>query len=60
MEAFENIKKLIVEVEDDVKKAEGGNKAAQTRVRKSMQDIKEAAQQVRVSVLEMKKTETKE
>lgn len=60
MEAFETIKKLIVEIEEDVKKAEGGNKAAQTRVRKGMQDIKEAAQQVRVAVLEMKKTETKE
>jgi signal transduction histidine kinase len=60
VEAFEKIKKLIVEIEEDVKKAEGGNKAAQTRVRKSMQDIKEAAQEVRVAVLEMKKTEAKE
>lgn len=52
MEAFERIKKLVAEVEDDVQKGLGGNKAAQTRVRKTMQEIKDAAQQVRVGMLE--------
>jgi hypothetical protein len=52
MQEFENLKKLIVEAEDDVAKAEGGNKAAGTRVRKKMQDIKAAAQAVRQKILE--------
>ena len=47
MQEFETLKRLIQEVEDDVAKASGGNKAAGTRVRKKMQDIKSAAQEVR-------------
>ena len=54
MEAFERIKKLIADVDEDVKKAEGGNKAAGTRVRQVMQDIKNAAQEVREKVLELR------
>lgn len=54
MEEFEALKRLIAEAEDDVRKAEGGNKAAGTRVRKQMQDIKNAAQEVRVKVLELR------
>ena len=49
---YENLKKMVAEVEEDVIKAEGGNKAAGTRVRKSMQEIKAAAQEVRVKILE--------
>jgi hypothetical protein len=52
MEAFEQLKRLVEEAEDDVKKAEGGNKAAGTRARKQMQEIKAAAQAVRVGLLE--------
>lgn len=52
LEAYEQLKQLVAEVEDDVRKAAGGNKAAGTRVRKSMQDIKNAAQDLRVKVLE--------
>lgn len=51
MQAFETIKRILAEVEDDVQKALGGNKAAGTRVRKAMQDIKKAAQEVRVGIL---------
>ncbi len=51
MEEFERLKQLVQEAEDDVAKAEGGNKAAGTRVRKAMQDIKNAAQEVRVKIL---------
>ena len=40
--------------EDDLLKAEGGNKAAGTRVRKQMQDIKAAAQDVRKKILEVR------
>ena len=52
MNEYEHLKKLVEEVADDVAKAQGGNKAAGTRVRKKMQDIKSAAQEVRKKVLE--------
>lgn len=54
MEAFDKLKRIITEIEDDLQKAAGGNKAAGTRVRQAMQDIKEAAQEVRVAILEMR------
>lgn len=54
MEAYERLKKLIVEVDADMQKAEGGNKAAGTRVRQAMQDIKKAAQDVRESILALR------
>ena len=56
MEEYDRLKKLVAEAEEDVAKATGGNKAAGTRVRKSMQDIKSAAQAVRVKVLEGRAT----
>ncbi|MBL9118824.1 MAG: histone H1 [Phycisphaerae bacterium] len=52
MEAYDRLKKLVAEVEEDVKKAEGGNKAAGTRVRKVMQEIRQAAQDLRVAILD--------
>ncbi|HEY0009048.1 MAG TPA: hypothetical protein VGB55_10030, partial [Tepidisphaeraceae bacterium] len=52
MPEFETLKKLVAEAEDDVAKAHGGNRAAGTRVRKKMQDIKSAAQEVRKKILE--------
>ena len=54
MDEYEQLKQLVAEVEEDVRKAEGGNKAAGTRVRKAMQDVKNAAQDVRKKVLEMR------
>lgn len=57
MQEFEQLKALVQQVEDDVNKATGGNKAASTRARKVMQEIKEAAQAVRVKLLEVR-TET--
>jgi hypothetical protein len=54
VEAFEKLKKIVVEAEEDVKKAEGGNKAAGTRARQLMQDIKNAAQEVREKVLDLR------
>ncbi|CAG0993427.1 hypothetical protein PHYC_02426 [Phycisphaerales bacterium] len=54
METFERLKKLILESEEDVRKAEGGNKAAGTRARQTMQDIKNAAQEVREKILELR------
>ena len=58
MNEFDTLKRLIQEVEEDVAKATGGNKAAGTRVRKKMQDIKSAAQEVRKKILEGRETET--
>jgi len=52
MEAYDSLVKLVQSAEDDVAKAEGGNKAAGTRVRKIMQEVKETAQQVRKDVLD--------
>ena len=54
MEAYERLKELVEAAADDVAKAYGGNKAAGTRVRKTMQEIKEAAQVVRKNVLEVR------
>lgn len=59
MEAFDKLKKLVAEVDEDLAKAEGGNKAAGTRVRQLMQDIKSAAQEVREKILDLRKTEEK-
>ncbi len=52
MPEFETLKKLVTESEEDVAKAQSGNRAAGTRVRKKMQDIKSAAQEVRKKILE--------
>ncbi|HPD46979.1 MAG TPA: hypothetical protein P5279_10475 [Anaerohalosphaeraceae bacterium] len=57
MQEYENLKALVAEIETDINKAEGGNKAAGTRVRKQMQQIKQAAQLVRNRVLEIRTTE---
>ena len=52
MEAYDRLVKLVNDVADEVSKAEGGNKAAGTRVRKAMQEVKKAAQEVRVGMLQ--------
>lgn len=54
MQEYETLKQLVNEVADDLAKAQGGNKAAGTRVRKTMQDIKNAAQDVRKRVLDLR------
>ncbi|MBI4582030.1 MAG: histone H1 [Planctomycetes bacterium] len=54
MQEYETLKRLVESAADDVAKAEGGNKAAGTRVRKAMQDIKAAAQEVRKKILEVR------
>lgn len=57
MQEFDLLKKLVAEVEEDVSKATGGNRAAGTRVRKAMQDIKSAAQAIRQRVLDSREGE---
>ena len=54
MDEYERLKDLIEEAADDVAKASGGNKAAGTRVRKTMQEIKDTAQTVRKKILEVR------
>ena len=58
MMEYERLKEMVAAVEEDLLKAEGGNKAAGTRVRKQMQDIKSAAQDVRKCILEGREGET--
>jgi histone H1-like protein Hc1 len=58
VEAYERLKQLVTQAEDDVRKAAGGNKAAGTRARQLMQDIKNAAQEVRQAILQARSNET--
>ena len=57
MQEYEALKALVNEIETDVSKAEGGNKAAGTRVRKQMQAIKKSAQQLRSCILEIRSSQ---
>lgn len=57
LEQYEQLKSMVASVEDDVRKAAGGNRAAGTRVRKSMQDIKNLAQELRKRILESRESE---
>jgi hypothetical protein len=53
MDNFNNLKDLVMGMEADfVKFYEKGNKAAGTRIRKGMQDLKNMAQDIRKNVLE--------
>ena len=57
MQDYEKLKALVAEIEADINKAQGGNKAAGTRVRKQMQEIKKTAQAVRNGFLEIRSAE---
>jgi hypothetical protein len=57
MEAYDRLVQLVNDVTEDMAKCEGGNKAAGTRVRKAMQDIKAAAQEVRKDVLNLRSSD---
>ena len=57
MQEYEDLNVLVAEIEGDINKAEGGNKAAGTRVRKQMQKLKQAAQAVRNRILEIRSTQ---
>lgn len=57
MQEYEQLKQMVEDIAEDVAKATGGNKAAGTRVRKAMQDIKTAAQEVRKKILEVRSSE---
>lgn len=57
MEKYQQMKTLVESIADDLEKAKTGNKAAGTRVRSVMQDVKNLAQEIRKDVLEMRKQE---
>ncbi len=55
MEKFENLKAIIESLNEDVQKFdEKGNKAAGTRVRQGLQQIKTVAQDLRKEISERK------
>jgi hypothetical protein len=51
---YENLVKAVNDARPDVEKAEAGNKAATSRVRKAMMDIKNLAQEIRKEMLEVR------
>ncbi|MBX3364744.1 MAG: hypothetical protein KF866_08275 [Phycisphaeraceae bacterium] len=57
LDHYENLKRVVAQIEDDIHKAAGGNKAAGTRVRQAMQDVKNIAQEIRQAVLDSRKNE---
>ena len=57
MQEYEDLKTIVDEIEDDLNKAEGGNRSAGTRVRKQMQQIKKIATAIRSKVLEIRSSE---
>lgn len=58
MKEYEKIKQLVAAIEEDVIKFnEKGNAAAGTRVRKGLQDIKRACQEMRDAIQDIKKAE---
>ena len=59
LETYEQLKNLVASVEDDIRKAAGGNKAAGTRVRKQMQEVKNVAQELRKEILEHREGDEK-
>jgi hypothetical protein len=56
---YERMVQSVTSIREDVEKAQSGNKAAQTRVRKAMQDIKNLAQDIRKEMLEVRDGGTK-
>ncbi len=51
---YENLVNTVNAAREDVDKAEKGNKAATSRVRKTMQEIKAIAQEIRKEMLELR------
>ena len=51
MDLLEQLQQLTESCREDYNKSKGGNKAAGTRVRKTMQDVKNLAQEIRKEML---------
>jgi len=56
---YERLKQLVEAAADDISKASKGNKAATTRVRKQMQNIKACCQDVRKEMMGLRDGEDK-
>ena len=54
MQEYEILKVLVAEIEMDINKAEGGNKAAGQRIRKQMQKIKQTGREISKRILELR------
>ncbi|KAA0215391.1 MAG: histone H1 [Leptolyngbya sp. PLA3] len=57
MDRLDQLQQAIEAIREDYNKAKGGNKAAGTRVRKAMQDVKNLAQEIRQEMLEVRTDE---
>ncbi len=57
LETYQQLQQLVASMEDDVLKANGGNRAAGTRVRKQLQDVKNKSQELRKEILESREGE---
>lgn len=55
MQEFDALKDLVGDAEVELMKVEQGNKAAGTRLRKKMQEIKKQCQVVRDKIMELRK-----
>lgn len=60
MDVYNRLRELVESAEEDIAKAEGGNKAAGTRARQTMQEVKKAAQEVRQKILELRDAGSKD
>lgn len=55
MSRIEDVKSLVSELEEDMEKFyDKGNKAAGTRARKQLQDLKKLSQEIRLEIQDMK------
>ncbi|WP_069131709.1 histone H1 [Rhodohalobacter halophilus] len=55
MSRIDQIKNMVAELEDDMNKFyEKGNKAAGTRARKQLQELKKVSQEIRLEIQDMK------
>ena len=55
MQKFEQLEQLVANTKEDARKFyQDGNKAAGTRVRKAMQELKSLAQEIRLEIQERK------
>ncbi len=57
MDLLDQMAQMVESIREDYGKAKGGNKAAGTRVRKTMQDVKKLAQEIRQEMLESRESE---
>ncbi len=59
MQSYEKLIAAVQSAREDLEKAAGGNRAAGTRARKAMQDVRSAAQEVRIAILSARDTPPK-